>query len=506
MNYARGQINQPTKLMNKKNILSQVFLLMTAFCCAQTGSFRASFTAANGSKVQTIQLSIPLLKFNNSHGYWFINPHNGDRHLQYAPEQGWADRGTTAAYITINETKNDFDVYSNSGNDSNVISCQDKEYVIMAPAYDVQAGDKNKPMHVHINSFSASECSFTISGAARLQSINGYTWLAGTVQGSGHVYREPLYEKSDVLPGCDCDPTIYAKVYDEENNTRTASACENALKNKIFDAVQKAMMPLFTNMAANGKSKMEAGDINISILAGHVDISVPVKERAWCSSDYRGNWLTSMDAHKKYYTNEDGYGLRCIKMPDNAVLNGGSDNPDFIKKRTAFMETSMKQVMAGRMTAEQYEKEMNTFTLRETGKGPVDYKQEEVAHNLYITVMINPFDRESMLVKLGDKNNSSVQHHVKGAAFEVFTGQIKESDGSWISNRYAVYLGKFDPAVAGRSGGGYSAYVTRAAYPANGNKLSVYNIIVKLEGSKEMADKALANINFDSLEKLITRQ
>ena len=75
---------------------------------------------------------------------------------------------------------------------------------------------------------------------------------------------------------------------------------------------------------------------------------------------------------------------------------------------------------------------------------------------------------------------TAVQHHVKGAAFEVFSGQAKDSDGSWTPNRVFVYIGKFDNPVAGKSAGGYDAYVTKAAYPTNGNKLSIYNIIIKL--------------------------
>ncbi|MEP6748995.1 MAG: hypothetical protein ABJB86_14785 [Bacteroidota bacterium] len=491
--------------MYKKTILAIAILLVNLFANAQGGSMQVTFTPAGGGKQMMMQFTAPLLKFDNPHGYWFINPHNGDRHMQYMPDAGWGDRKPDVAFITMNEKKDDFFFYDQSGNDSNQVTIKNNNYIISAPEYNRDEADKNKPLHVHINSFTASACSFTISGAARLATVKDNSWVEGSITGSAHFYREPKYDKSDVLPGCDCDPTIYASFYDKESNSRTTSACETALRNKIFDAVQKALAPVVTNIAFKGSAGMAAGNIDITILPGHADIKAPVKERPYCSSDYRHNWLTGLNAHKTFFTSDDTYGLRFIKIPTAAELGGGSTDPDFQKRQAVHRDTLIKQMMAGKITADQYTKSMDGFNQRNGVETP-DYKKMEMNHNLYLQVIINPDNRETMLMKLGDKNNTKIQHNVKGSAYEVFTGQLKESDGSWISNKLYVYIGKFDAPVAGKSGGGYDAEISTAIYPPNGNKLGVYSIIIKMEGDKDMADKAIANIDFDILEKLITPQ
>ena len=126
--------------------------------------------------------------------------------------------------------------------------------------------------------------------------------------------------------------------------------------------------------------------------------------------------------------------------------------------------------------------------------------------NLTVKVIINPSDKEIELMKLADKSRTAVQHNIKGAAFEIYSPQVKDSDGSWLGNRMSIYFGKFTAPVPGKSGGGFDAEITQALYPANGNKLTIYNIIVKLDGGKPLMDKALANIDFTHLISLITKQ
>lgn len=504
---------QPPKSVN--NYLVRTFLLLLLFnnAKAQSGSFNATFNPQNGGKPIVLQFSQLLLKFDNAHGYWFINSHTSARHIQYKPDAGYGDRSADVAFITINEKANDFDFYDGGGNDSDEVTIKNKTVVVSAPEYNSRASD-NKPLHVHISRFTASEISFTISGMARCAIIKdeGSNWIPGRIEGSGHFYREPKYAQSDILPGCDCDPTIYAAVYDEENYTRTTSACENALRNKVFDAVQKSMAPLFTNIAYKGKGKLAGGDIDITTIAGCTNINVPVKERPYCFSDYYHNGLTGLDAQKKNFTDDDSYGLRFIKMPTDEELSPASSNNALssVQKQMAFVDSMTKLMTAKKITAEQFTKTIQAYADKmnasNNNNGAPDFKKMEVEHNLYIKVIINASNREETLVKLGDKSKTVVQHNVKGAAFEIFSPMIKDSDGNWVSNRLGIYFGKFTPPVLGKSGGGFDAETTNAVYPVNGNKLTVYNVIIKMEGDKDLIEKAVANIDFNALLELISKQ
>ncbi len=498
-------------MQSKKCFLSLLPLLCIAGTAStQMGALTAVFKAAD-SRIKPVNISLTkaLFKFDDPNGYWFINPYNNQRHFSTSPEH-YKAIGNGAANITFNELVNDFDIYQGTSNDSDAITLQREGYVIYAPEYDPKLGDKNKPLHIHINSFSNAEIDFTISGTAELESNNGNGQKLGfgTIEGRGHFYREPKFTKSDVLPGCNCDPTIYAATFDPDNNIRTKSACEAALRNKLFDAVQKAMGPLFSKMAYQGSGTMSAGDINISMLPGTVDINVPVKDRPWCSTDYYHNGLTGAEAHKRNFTNDDGFGLRFIKTPSNAVLNPGGDDAVRARQRAAAkMDSITKLAMAKKISNEQYSNLLQAAIKEMSGaSGDIDLKKEEALHNLYLKVIINVGDKETALVKVGDKTKTSVQHNIKGSAFEVYSPLAKESDGSWIWDRMSIYFGKFTPPVMGKSGGGFDAETTTAVYPANGNKLTVYNIIVKMEGSKEMMDKALATIDFAALQSLITKQ
>ena len=484
-------------------------LIVSSTGIAQTGNFSATFTSSE-SKVKpvTIAFSKPVFKFDNSHGYWFINPYNTARHFNVMPEPNMGNAAT--AYITFNGKDNDFDIYQSS-NDSNSVSISNPTYVISAPPYDPKLGAKLKPMHVHINNFSASEISFAISGTAELGTVSGSSTnkTLGTINGSGHFFREPQYAKSETLPGCNCDPTIYATVYDKENGIRTKSACEVALSNKIFDAVQKAMAPLFINVQYNGPNgKAHAGSVNIDMLPGAVNINVPVKDRPYCASDYYYNGLTGFNAEKKNYNNEDGYGLRFIKIPADALIHPDPDKQADNSKRFAEgLDSLIKLAMAKKITSDQMEKGMKKLSENmNAASGITDIKEMEVDHNLYIHVLINPDSKEMMLMKVADRGRTVVQHNIKNAAFEIFSPKIKESYGEWIGNKMFIYFGKFTTPVAGKSGGGFDAEITNAVYPLKANKLGIYNIIIRLEGATDLINTAIENIDFNAFQELITKQ
>lgn len=482
-----------------------VFLILgfNANPFSQTGNFTITFTSPNNLiKPVTISFTKALFKYDNPHGYWFINPHNGSRHFNTMPEQGYG--GGDAAFITINEKENDIDLYAGTSNDSNEVSISNHAYSIALPTWDPKLGDNNKPMHFHITTFTATEIAFTMSGTAQLVARNGGTPSLGTITGSAHFYREAQYLKSDVLPGCDCDPTIYGAVYDMENNIRTTSACENATYNKVFDAVRKSMAGLFSNIAYSGNGAMKAGEISIDMLPGCANINVPVKDRPYCSGDYYHNHLTGFDAQKKIFNQDDAYGLRLIKSAADVDINGGQ-TPESRKMVMDSMGALLKLMAAKKIDQKQYEKEMAGLQANLT-QGQPDLKKAEVEHHLYIKILINPDDKESMLVKLVDKNKVSVQHNINGAAFEIFSPQNKDGSSDWIANRLNIYFGKYTAPALGKSGGGFDAEITNAIYPANTNKLWVYNVIIRMEGAKDLIDKAIANIDFSTIISLIVKQ
>jgi hypothetical protein len=488
--------------MNRyQNFTAMFFLLLSKNITAQQGSFTASFTANDGKiKPVTISFSKPVFNFENTHGYWFINPVNKYKHFNTQPDAGFADRKEEAkgvAFITFNQTENDIDFYNL--NDSIAVSLQQSKNVISAPTYDPKNGSANKPMHIHINSISASEILFTISGAAVLSSTEGYAGViaTGTINATGHFYREPKYAKSDLLPGCNCDPTIYAKVVDGENLVRTASACEAALNHKLFDAVQKSMTNLFTNVD-------KTDNINISMIAGCLDINVPARDRSFCSADFYNNGLVQLNAHKKMFSSDGRFGLRFIHIPEDAIMTATSNAAANTNTQAAKMDSLYKLMEVKKITMEQYNKAV-TVALTSISTNSPDIKKVEAENNLYITIIFNPDNKTETDLKLADKNKTVITHNIKEAAFEIFSPLLKDDDGSWINSRQAIYFGKFSVPVNATNGAGFNVKSTNATYPVNANKLSIYNIIIKMEGGKDLMNKAIANIDFTALQNLISK-
>lgn len=496
-----------------KNIIvgffASMLLVFFNIIYAQTGRLTVTVTPSNNQyKAITINYTKPLFKFDDAHGYWYMNPHNGSRHFSLYPPMGYGN--ADAVFIDLNETDNDLDLYTLTANDSDNVTFKNPSYGITPPAWHSRDKETIKPMHIHFSTFTASEVAFSISGFAQVNSSkgNGEDLGVANITGSGHFYREPKYVKSEVLPGCDCDPTIYARSFDPEGMTRTKSACEAALRNKVFDAVQKSMAPLFSNVAFQGQGNMSAGDINIVMIPGSADIKVPVQDRPYCSVDYYRLGSTVIDAHKKNFTNDDGFGLRLMKTPDYAAMGQGPSATSLTRMQV-FMDSMSKLVAANTITSEQFTKALQNFsnqTIVPNNNSSVDVKRLEAENNLYIYIIINSVNNLDGYLKLADRTKTVVQHKIKGSAFEVYSPMIKDSDGSWLPNRMGIYFGKFTQPVPGKIGAGWNAEATTAIYPPNGNKLTIYNIIIKMEGGKDLIDKALANIDFTALQEIIAKQ
>ena len=494
-------------MKNRKHFTPLFFLLFFQFTTAQQGNFNATFTATTGiTKPVTLSVTKPIFKFEDPHGYWFINPDNGYKHFNIKPDQGYADRkeeSSGVAFISFNQTDNDIDFYDL--NDSISISLQKNKSVINPPKYDPKIGDENKPMHIHINSIAAVEISFTLSGSAVLISTEGYAEpIKGTINGTGHFYRQPTYAKSNVLPGCNCDPTIYAAVMNDDNDVRTASACEAAFNHKIFDAVQKSMANIFTNVS-------NSENVIITMKPGWIDINVPVKERPYCSSDFFHNGLIGLNAHKKLFSNDDRFGIRIIRTLSNEEMTfnetGHKPPPIDTGAFGTYSRGLLQRFLDKKITEEQFKKEGATYItnyLNAGNTGP-DIKKLEAENTLYISIIINATNKTQTDLKLADKNNTVVTHNIKGAAFEIFSPIVKDNDGSWLNSKEGIYLGKFTTPVSRNNGPGFNIKSTSTTYPANANKLSVYNIIIKMEGGKDLMDKAIANIDFAALKDLINK-
>lgn len=397
------------------------------------------------------------------------------------------------------------DLFYAHNRDSSEVNFSNKTYSLELP--DPARDGSVKPMHLHITSFTASEISFTISGSMTCITRIGNTGNPQNVMvtGAGHFYREPKYTSSDVLPGCDCDPVIYGRAYDKENNLRSTSACEAAFRNKLFDAMQKTFAPVFNNIAFSGKGKMSAGQIMVNVLPGHIDISGEPKARAYCSVNYRHNWVAGFDSYKYIFNNDDSYGLRMIKMPSDDEF-GAAKIPD-IQASAKIMDSLSKAFMAKKISETEYSRKIKELLNPPAAqKAANDFKQMDMEHNLTIEVFINPEGAEATLMKVSDKGRTIVQHKVSGAAFEIFSPAKKDSDGEWLVNKEFIYFGKFTAPVSGYSFAKFDALLSKATYPANANKLSVYNIIIKLQGGKDLIDLAMANMDFAAVQQLIIKQ
>ncbi len=504
--------------MSKTIFIITLLFLNLSSAKAQSGSINVTFTPDDAHyKSINIKFTKPLFKFDNPHGYWFVNSNNGTRHFNLQPDLGYGN--ADVAFISIGELSNDFTLLSEDGNDSTHIELSNASDVISAPKYDAHNKD-SKPMQVHITTFSASEIAFSLSGNAESISRHGDnpTRIKGTINGTAHFYREAKFLQTDILPGCNCDATIYPKVFDAENNIRSASQCEVGLKNKVFIAMQKTFAPVFSNVGSNAKNRRVPGYIVITMLAGHTNIDVPAGDPDYCNTGGVQR-LTGFNAQKSYYNNEDGYGIRLIKLPTDNQLGNTASNEANTSAMKNYMD-KMKQVdsltklfQGKKITMEEYMKKGKiisdnaTATLSQKTNNKNDaFEIAKVETDLSIQVFLNPDNAEMMLMKVSDKNKTVVEHNIKGATFEIFSPMIKDNDGTYLLNKKFLYFGKFTSPVNGKSGGGFDAKVTKAIYPVNGNKLSVYNIIIRMEGSLDMMDKAINNIDFSALQQLISKQ
>ncbi len=504
----------------KNACIAAALVLASIACVAQKATCTLVFTPLNGKPPITINVTTfikNLYKFNDPHGYWVINPHNQQHHVNIQSDAGYDN--ADGIFLNFNSSGNDVSFFEHphpNNIDSNSASFFNSKYVITQPMeYDGEwlggTRNQNKPLQVHITTFTAAEIAFTISGMAacvtKAGTDNFYGY--GTVAGSGHFYREPQYDKSDVLPGCDCDPTIYATTYDEENNARTTSACENALRKRVFDAMQKTLMPLFTNMAYHGgQTATPPGQLYLRTTPGHTDVTVPRTESPVCFSDYYHNGLTGINAHKAIYVNDDQYGVWFTRMPDDANTGSQGNNYMAEQMKIASQIQALGKLLADKkITMEECTKRIKALgESKETVQANNDFKWMDMNSNLIIEVIINPNHTLESLVNAEHGSTVTATNKVPGAAFEITTSAYKDGDGEWNPNKCEIYIGKFTKPILGKSLDGRQAEVTKPIVKPGANKLGIYNVVIRMKGGKDLIDQALTTINYSALQELIAMQ
>src|ERR1700709_2701588 len=109
----------------KRILFAATLIMIAGIATAQTGSVSIVFTPSSGKPV-SITMAKPLFKFDNPHGYWFINPHTGKHHFHIQPDRGYGS--SDAAFVTLDGQDDDFDIYEAASGDSNEAVFQNASY------------------------------------------------------------------------------------------------------------------------------------------------------------------------------------------------------------------------------------------------------------------------------------------------------------------------------------------------------------------------------------------
>jgi len=532
-----------------KTIYTLVIILCISISSfAQQGTLTITFTpAVQGKTISADYASLIKAKyaFNDYNGYWFINPHTNLHHIYISlNNKAGASSAFLSSGIEVNSTTNDFEVWEHPSpnNDSNFISFSKASYVLsLPPEYDRPnlggTSNHNKPMQVHITTFTSSELEFTITGNAAYgdKSANngdGKFMGYGTILVHGHFYRDGNYEKSPVYPGCNCDATIYAQRYDtEEGDARTASACEAIYLNRLFNTTKKALAPIY-NMSFNGKGKATAGAVMLR-QQGFIDVSNDVSERPDWPFEY--NYKTIIhrgDAAKAFYINTN-YGIEMDEMPGddkmNAFNKGHDETVNTLKNAMQSMNLAEKQasidslgklMQAKKITMQEYSDKVQaimapamktsdaaTRNINQSNQGQPDMGQLNMESMMTVAITYNPpADYFVTLNKSLARADVQVLHTVAGAAYVLRAPAVKSGD-NWDGNKCLVLLGNYAAPVIG----GHDSYYTWAinakpSYPAGGNRLLAHNIAISMVGGKDQIEKALASIDWAAFTQLIPQK
>jgi hypothetical protein len=436
-----------------------------------------------GTVVQNVPQ--PYTKYTDYNAYWFTRP-DGERYVMI---NGGKDLGI----VILHNRENDADMvyepqYHGDQLDLNV-NFKGGKYVCYAD------NDKG-PVHIHYNTFTPGELEFTFTGPVTFAiGTNTSDYIKGNINGTIHLYRDAMYEKSAMAPNCNCDPTIYASFYSPEVG-RTPSACENAVLWRVYNALHPALYPLL-NIAItdDGKAKFTEGTIMYRQDHSMVDVTEPIEAVDACSPANKRRDVVSVDAHRRVFTQDD-YQMGFIQAV-NTDQFAPKNNADFqtnLMKMVKLSDSLYKLVVAKKMSSEEANRQVNAATkaISDSQKGVPDIHQAEVYAHLDVVAKVN-------VTYVGIKTEGGqLQHNIAGAAFELYKPSVKDGDGNWSPFARYVGFGKFNIVKQGNV-----VKSIAPVYDTGANKLNLLNVIIEIKGGKELVETATSTINFAVVPALL---
>ncbi|MFT3935248.1 MAG: hypothetical protein QM726_16600 [Chitinophagaceae bacterium] len=489
-------------------------LLLCIVAIAQTGTITAKFTDKQG-KVTNINISTKLFDANDGYARWFKHP-SGRNRFSYSPRLGYGNGVNTFQIAEVDlyfhKGDQDLDLYKYGYHESaNYFAFNIKDasgiWAIGSPVYDYRDKDNNKPLHLHINSFTDTEIDLDFSGNATYYTGANVDIVAmGHITGKLHLYRKPgVYGKTDAMPGCsNCDPNIYLWEYDKPEQTiRSASACEAEFMKKRFNVKKQALQAVLS-LDYGGNGTMKPGDVNVTpvIIVSNKSLANDKLDFVLCNEKDTSSFMVGVNSEKTFFEDEQSYsyGINIVGSPANDM-----PSQDAMKASSEKMKQIMIAYQNKKITAEEMQKQM--LALQDSPqmkKENADFKKAESLNSLTIEITVNPQGLNGYMTGgVNNKSSTVIQHKIAQAVAEVFSPATQNSDGSWTKDQLTVFIGKFSTPTIGWAQDTEKGITAKVNYPANGNKLSAYGLVVKFKGDKRLIDRALPLINWNALKNFI---
>ena len=443
-----------------------------------TFTYTMNITSGQGGTV-TANEPQPYTKYTDYSTYWFVKP-DGSR------------------YLFINGGQNLGIVILRSHSDDTTITYQDKfrgDQLLLQGKYNgagfsCHPDNDKEPVHLHYKTFTAGEVELTFSGPVTF-AISTSTYLKGNINGTIHLYRDAAYEKSAVAPRCNCDPNIYAYLYNPEIG-RTPSACENAALWRVYNALHPALYPLLA-LSYTGKSMAPAGSILYRQDKSMVDVTETVETVNACDQGNKSRDVVSVNSHTHLFQQSD-YKMGFIRTVSIDQFGGKNfDAKDYMKKVVVVQDSVMKLVKTSQMSYADAAKLLDKRLKEMKGaQNMPDIKQAEVYNHLDVSAAINV---QHPGIRID--NDSEIQHNVPGAAFEIYKKSVKSGDGVWSPFKRLVFFGKFNIV---KQADHTSTIVP--VYDSGANKLSIFNAVITISGGQDLVEQATGTINFSSVPQM----
>ncbi|WP_295794784.1 hypothetical protein [Mucilaginibacter sp.] len=465
-----------------------ILLAFTINCYAQkTGSinFTINITSPSFAGRTVVQNAVqPYTKYTDYNAYWFTKP-DGERYVMI-------NGGKNLGIVILRNPDNDADIaYQDSYRGDQL----DLEMRYNGSPYSCHPDNDKGPVHIHYNTFTPGELEFTFTGPVTFATgTNTSDYIKGNINGTIHLYRDAMYEKSVVAPNCNCDPTIYASYYNPETG-RTPSACENAVLWRVYNALHPAFYPLL-NIAItdDGKAKFTEGTIMYRQDHSMVDVTEALETTDACNAANKRRDLVSVDAHTRLF-NQDDYKMSFMQSvnTDQFSPKNPADLQANMVKMVKLSDSLYKLVIAKKMSSEEANRQVNAATkaINDSQTGVPDIHQAEVYAHLDVSARVNAQYADPQFY-------GQLQHNVPGAAFEIYRPSVKYSDGNWSPFIKYIGFGKFNIVKAGDQVKSIAPVVTPGT-----NKLALFNVVIEIRGGKDLVETATSTINFAAVPALL---